>query len=179
MSDQKVIRPSISPDESWLVTRKCLEPLWSPNELTGITLGPWWIPMSDQEEPVTLSSPHECPWVSISSDEPCESIWAPMGHGEWPGNVYMDQSETQMSDHGLPSDPWRVPSASNPMMPMAKPHNASQWWPGSADGPEWVLESLDESWWVTREFLRPRINPKDFLGCRLHSPYSESQIVLL
>ena len=82
-------------------------------------LGPWWIPMSDQEEPVTLSSPHECPWVSISSDEPCESIWAPMGHGEWPGNVYMDQSETQMSDHGLPSDPWRVPSASNPMMPMA------------------------------------------------------------
>ena len=119
MSDQKVIRPSISPDESWLVTRKCLEPLWSPNELTGITLGPWWIPMSDQEEPVTLSSPHECPWVSISSDEPCESIWAPMGHGEWPGNVYMDQSETQMSDHGLPSDPWRVPSASNPMMPMA------------------------------------------------------------
>ena len=119
MSDQKVIRPSISPDESWLVTRKCLEPLWSPNELTGITLGPWWIPMSDQEEPVTLSSPHECPWVSISSDEPCESIWAPMGHGEWPGNVYMDQSETQMSDHRLPSDPWRVPSASNPMMPMA------------------------------------------------------------
>ena len=140
MSDQKVIRPSISPDESWLVTRKCLEPLWSPNELTGITLGPWWIPMSDQEEPVTLSSPHECPWVSISSDEPCESIWAPMGHGEWPGNVYMDQSETQMSDHGLPSDPWRVPSASNPMMPMANGLTMR------LNGDQEVPMALNESW---------------------------------
>ena len=145
MSDQKVIRPSISPDESWLVTRKCLEPLWSPNELTGITLGPWWIPMSDQEEPVTLSSPHECPWVSISSDEPCESIWAPMGHGEWPGNVYMDQSETQMSDHGLPSDPWRVPSASNPMMPMA--NGLTMRLNGDQEVPM-ARMSPGEPWWV-------------------------------